>query len=89
MIGSELKMTVWTENTIIVTVRVDNRSQLIRQMQYQKYYEQCRLRQVQQASSSGQVAIPVPPQNINHQRLRHATVPSRRIPAEPQGARRH
>jgi len=45
------------------------------------------MQQVQQASSSGWVAAPVTPQDINHQRLRHATVPSRRIPDEPQGAR--
>lgn len=81
------KMTIWTEDTSVTVSRVDYHSQSIRQIQYQYYYEQRRLQQMQQESSSRRVAIPVTPQNNNHQQLRHATVPSRRIPAEPQGAR--
>jgi hypothetical protein len=86
-----LEMTIWLDETAARNAPMDWQAQLLHQMQYQKFYEQKRqfsqqqLRQ-HQLNMVGAPAAMVSPQSADSQRLHRSTIPSRRLPADPQGA---
>lgn len=77
-------MTVWSANPVApqYITRQEYETQLMRQIQYQRYYEQQRLLRYPNSVISA-VSPPFP----GFRRLRRATAPSRWHPSEPIGAR--